>query len=63
MGKKRSNSPKRIVKKLMVESDRFTSNFEENKELVSKMTNLNKNMRNRVAGYITRIKSKMSNSN
>jgi len=63
MGKKRSNSPKRIVQTLMANSDRFTSNFEENKELLSKITNLNKNMRNRVAGYITRIKSKMSNSN
>lgn len=63
MGKKRSNSPKRIIEKLMANSDKFTSNFEENKEIVSKISNLNKNMRNRVAGYITRIKSKTSNSN
>jgi ribosomal protein S17E len=62
MGKKRSNSPKRIIETLMANSDKFTSNFEENKEIVRKITNLNKNMRNRVAGYITRIKSKTSNS-
>jgi ribosomal protein S17E len=60
MGKKRSNSPKRIVEKLMANSNSFTTNFEENKKVVRNMTNLNKNMRNRVAGYITRIKKKIS---
>jgi len=33
----------------------FTSNFDENKKLVSQLTNIrSKTIRNRVAGYITR---------
>ncbi|RLI75113.1 30S ribosomal protein S17e [Archaeoglobales archaeon] len=35
--------------------DVFTSNFNENKKLVSQLTNIeSKKVRNRVAGYITR---------
>jgi small subunit ribosomal protein S17e len=36
--------------------DAFTGNFDENKKLVSQFTNISsKTIRNRVAGYITRI--------
>jgi small subunit ribosomal protein S17e len=36
-------------------SDRFTNNFDENKQVVTEMTSISsKRVRNRVAGFITR---------
>ena len=56
MGKKRSISVKRIAE-LLVEHQqhsRFTSDFEENKKLVSEMIQLPyKTARNKIAGHIT----------
>lgn len=58
MGKKRTMSARRIAEKLMATTKGFTADFESNKKLVSEMTNLLKAMRNRVAGYITRLKKR-----
>jgi len=48
---------KRIALELMQRfPDEFTDDFEKNKMLVQELTTIaTKNMRNRVAGYITRI--------
>ena len=49
------------IKKIALElvqkfPDQFTDDFEKNKVLVTKLTTINtKNMRNRIAGYISRI--------
>ncbi len=51
---------KRIANELLKEhGDSFTESFENNKVLVEKLTNINsRTVRNRVAGYITKIKTK-----
>ena len=60
MGKKRAISVRRIAEKLIEKHpDMFTDNFEENKRLVSKVIDFpHKTIRNEVAGYIQRIKTK-----
>ncbi|RLF11094.1 MAG: 30S ribosomal protein S17e [Thermoprotei archaeon] len=57
MGKVRSGVVKSMARRLLtLYGDRFTSNFEENKRLVSELTTIRaKHLRNRVAGYITRL--------
>ncbi|NHJ84518.1 MAG: 30S ribosomal protein S17e [Asgard group archaeon] len=57
MGKIRSDKIKRTSKELVAKyHTHFTTNFDENKILVSKLTNVqSKRMRNRIAGYVTRI--------
>ncbi len=56
MGKVKTEQIKHLAKELMTKfPDRFTGNFDENKELVSKLTQgATTRVRNQVAGYITR---------
>ncbi|RLE95054.1 MAG: 30S ribosomal protein S17e [Thermoprotei archaeon] len=57
MGKVRPGFIKRLARKLLeTYPDKFTTDFEANKRLVAKLTNIqSKRVRNRVAGYITRL--------
>lgn len=57
MGKVRPLYIKRTARQLLeTYSDRFTENFDENKKAVAELTNIkSKRVRNRVAGYITRL--------
>ena len=57
MGNVRSDRIKRISHDLVERySDRFTTNFEENKKIVSSVAKIpSTKMRNRIAGYITRL--------
>ncbi len=57
MGKVRPEHVKRAAKKLVQRfPDKFTANFEENKKLVEEFTELSSTkLRNRIAGYITRL--------
>lgn len=56
MGNVRPTYIKKISRELVEKyGDRFSSNFEENKKALEKMTNINsKAVRNRIAGYITK---------
>ena len=58
MGKVRPSSIKILARTLVIQYDeKFTTNFEENKETLEKIANMkSKRFRNRVAGYITTIK-------
>lgn len=57
MGKVRIELVKRASKELIDRyPDRFTANFEENKQFLKEIGfTLSKRLRNRVAGYITRV--------
>ncbi|MBS7638421.1 30S ribosomal protein S17e [Candidatus Bathyarchaeota archaeon] len=57
MGKVRIELVKRASKELMGRyPERFTANFEENKQFLKEIGfTLSKRLRNRVAGYITRM--------
>ena len=57
MGKVRTESVKRIARELVERfPDKFTTDFENNKKLVDALTNIpSTKMRNRVAGYTTRL--------
>ena len=57
MGKVRTESVKRIARDLVERfPDKFTTDFENNKKLVVALTNIpSTKMRNRVAGYATRL--------
>lgn len=57
MGKVRPEHVKRIAKELVQRfPDKFTANFENNKKLVGEFTNLSSTkLRNRIAGYVTRL--------
>ena len=57
MGKVRPEHVKRIAKELVQRfPDKFTTNFENNKRLVVEFTNLSSTkLRNRIAGYVTRL--------
>jgi len=57
MGKVRPGFIKRLARKLLeTYPDKFTTDFETNKRLVAELTNIqSKRVRNRVAGYITRL--------
>jgi small subunit ribosomal protein S17e len=57
MGKIRSDKIKRTAKELVAKYHKHLSiDFDENKVLVAKLTNVqSKRMRNRIAGYVTRI--------
>jgi small subunit ribosomal protein S17e len=50
---------KRIARELVERfPDKFTTDFETNKKLLESLTNISsKNLRNRVAGYITRLQN------
>jgi len=51
---------KRIARELVERfPDKFITDFETNKKLLESLTNISsKNLRNRVAGYITRLQKK-----
>lgn len=57
MGKVRPVLVKRLARELLSRyPDKFTLNFDENKRLVAGLTDIkSKRLRNRVAGYITRL--------
>jgi small subunit ribosomal protein S17e len=57
LGKVRPEHVKRIAKELVQRfPDKFTANFENNKKLVGEFTNLSSTkLRNRIAGYVTRL--------
>ncbi len=64
MGKVRPEHVKRIAKRLVQRfPDKFTTNFENNKKLVEEFTNLSSTkLRNRIAGYVTRLVTIMQQS-
>jgi len=57
LGKVRTESVKKIARELVERfPDKFTTDFESNKKLVDALTNISSTkMRNRVAGYATRL--------
>lgn len=57
MGKVRPEHVKRTAKELVQRfPDKFTTNFKNNKKLVKEFTNLSSTkLRNRIAGYVTRL--------
>jgi small subunit ribosomal protein S17e len=57
LGRVRPNYIKRISRKLVERfPEKFTKDFERNKELVDALTNINsKKVRNRVAGYTAHL--------
>lgn len=57
MGRVRQTYIKRLAKDLVTaDSERFSDNFDENKEELKEMEEFNsKKLRNRVAGYIVRV--------
>lgn len=57
MGKVRTEYVKRIARELVERfPDKFTTDFENNKKLVDALTNISSTkLRNRVAGYTTRL--------
>ena len=57
MGKVRPESVKKIARELMSRfPKRFTNDFESNKKLVEELTRTSSSrLRNRIAGYITRL--------
>ncbi len=57
MGKVRTEHVKRTARKLVQRfPDKFTTDFENNKKLVEEFTNLSSTkLRNRIAGYVTRL--------
>ena len=59
MGKVRTEQVKRIARELLDEyPGKFTIDFENNKKLVDALTNISsKKLRNRVAGYTSRLAS------
>ena len=62
MGKKRAISIRRLAERLIeTHPDMFTEDFEENKRLVSEVVDFpSKTTRNKVAGYIHRLKRRES---
>lgn len=57
MGKVRPDRVKRVARELVERfPEKFTVDFESNKELVESLTNISSTkLRNRIAGYITRL--------
>lgn len=62
MGKKRAISIRRLAEKLVANfPDQFSEEYEENQQLVSTLINFpSKPLRNKVAGYITRMEKRKS---
>ena len=56
MGRIKSLHIKRAAKALMRDNSSFTTDFKENKEVLKDYTLPDKGTRNKVAGYITRLK-------
>jgi small subunit ribosomal protein S17e len=57
LGNVRPENVKRIARELVQRfPERFTTSFEDNKKLVEEYTNLSSTkLRNRIAGYVTRL--------
>ena len=57
MGKVRTEHVKRMARELVERfPEKFTTDFENNKKLVESLTNISsKKLRNRIAGYTTRL--------
>ena len=57
MGKVRTEQVKRIAQELIKRNpDKFSTDFENNKKLVKSLTRISSTkLRNRVAGYVTRL--------
>jgi len=57
MGKSRALKTKRIAGLLLEKhADRFSTDFEENKKVIGEVTTImSKPLRNRIAGYITKL--------
>lgn len=60
MGRVKSQEIKRTTKKLLEKyQELFAKDFEKNKAIIAKiLPDINKRTRNRIAGYITRLKKK-----
>lgn len=60
MGRIKLQLTKRTTRKLMVKhKEEFKEDFEENKKIVSKYTDVsNKKLRNTIAGYVTKLMKK-----
>lgn len=60
MGRVVTRDIKNIVEKILEQhKDKFTDNFEQNKQILSQLYNVqSKKLRNKIAGYITFIISK-----
>jgi len=58
LGRVRTEMVKKIAKELLQTSpDRFSTNYEENKKVVDELVNSKtKRVRNRIAGYVTRLR-------
>ena len=57
MGNVRPEHVKRIARELLrLYADKFTTNFDNNKKAIQSLTNIpSPKLRNRVAGYVTRL--------
>ena len=57
MGKVRTEQVKRVARELLDKyPNKFTTDFENNKQFVSQLTNISTTkMRNKIAGYTTRL--------
>jgi len=57
LGKVRPDRVKKVARELLERfPEKFTTNFESNKKLVESLTNISSaKLRNRIAGYITRL--------
>ena len=64
MGKVRTEQVKRIARQLLDKyPNKFTADFENNKKLVTELTNISSiKLRNRVAGYVARLAGAMYGS-
>ena len=64
MGNIRTKLVKRIAKQIVIDfQDQVSLDFEENKHLVQRVTNVTSNkMRNEIAGYVTRIVRKIKDA-
>lgn len=61
MGRIKSTAIKRAAKTLILKEDSFTDNFENNKDVLKKYTLPDKGTRNKIAGYIVRLKDAENN--
>lgn len=57
MGRIKSKLIKRTSKNLLSEENKFTDNFEENKQILGNLMP-GKKIRNQIAGYLARLKKK-----
>lgn len=56
MGRIKSTLEKRTSKKMLKEENSFTGKFEDNKKVLGNSIMPSKKVRNKIAGYITRLK-------